>query len=100
MADRKPKRSRGNRDWTPEQRKAASERMREMHAKSRSESRAKDKDKGLESLTVGQLLRFLQDVPEQTPIHFEASCVERPEIKPDSHFDNDGKLIVTAIVIR
>lgn len=98
------RKQRGERSWTPEQRKKMSDRMKRLHANAK---QAKDaastlgkKQDGPDFLTAGQLVRLLGNVPEDTPVRFEASCVTSPEIKPDTQFDESGVLVVKSILIR
>ena len=60
---------------------------------------------GIPNLTLGILVERLNTLKEHgatedTPIQFEGSCVEEPEIRPIQGFDAKGDLIIERIFVR
>jgi hypothetical protein len=109
MSEKQSGRSPGDRGWTPEQRKKQSEYMKKLHAEKRARTPSgalPEKSSGIERLTLGVMIKALQaylelGADENTPIHFEETCVANQEIVGKSCFDPKSyKTAVECIIIR
>ena len=109
MPEDKPRRGRGDRAWTEEQRKKQSEYMKRLHASKRAKVSADDlpeKAGGIERMTVGTLIQALQSyvelgADEDTPVIFQETCLKSQEITGKHSFDPKiGKPVVDCIIIR
>lgn len=109
MSDEKPRRARGDRAWTDEQRRKQSEYMKKLHAQKKKEAELTDlpeKTGGIEKMTLGTLLRALQSYAEiganeDTPVIFQKTCLQNQEITGKHSFDpNIGRPVVDCIIIR